>query len=102
MSEPQHAVGLVPFQLVLDVDGGLSLDNETDQRYAEEEGSVVVFPTGQIFRIGIVGRCTVHGLHAPTGVVAVEGGLHASEIIGGCSPCPVLGFVVLVAQQRRM
>lgn len=39
----QHAIRLVPSQLVLDIDSRLRLDHETDQTDAQKEGRVCVF-----------------------------------------------------------
>lgn len=39
----QHAIRLVPSELVLDIDSRLRLDHETDQTETQKEGRVCVF-----------------------------------------------------------
>lgn len=39
----QHAIRLVPSELVLDIDSRLGLDHETDETDAQKEGRVCVF-----------------------------------------------------------
>lgn len=56
VGQVHHAVSLVPFQLVLDVDGGLGLDDEGDEGEDEEEGCVDVLPAHEIWRLCICRR----------------------------------------------
>lgn len=56
MSEPEHSIMFVPLQLVLNIDGCLGLHHEGDERKAEKEGSVGVFPTRGIYWFRVTRR----------------------------------------------
>ena len=44
MGQVHHTVCFVPFELVLDVDGGLGLDDKGNEGEDEEKGRIDIFP----------------------------------------------------------
>lgn len=49
--DSQHAVRFIPTQLLLDIDGSLSLDRKADQTQEQEECGISIFPAGRKFSI---------------------------------------------------